>query len=102
MLDRSSDVSRLVDRLAKMGLVSRQTCQADKRRIDVLLSAKGDKLLQKLTPLIEEMEAKLNISSEAAERLSEALDQFRTDQEVLFPDKAPAQPASACDKLTST
>ena len=45
MLDRMSDVSRIVDRLVKKELVTRSTCKSDKRLVDVFISEKGLELL---------------------------------------------------------
>src|SRR5688500_16480790 len=35
MLDKSSDASRLVERLKKKGLVERVTCEKDRRSVDI-------------------------------------------------------------------
>ncbi|HNB82001.1 MAG TPA: MarR family transcriptional regulator, partial [Chitinophagaceae bacterium] len=45
MLDKMSDASRLVDRLHKSGLVTKQTNDMDKRNADVLISEKALALL---------------------------------------------------------
>jgi DNA-binding MarR family transcriptional regulator len=48
MLDKMSDTSRIVDRLRLKGLVEKSTAKSDKRLVDVLISDKGRKLLDKL------------------------------------------------------
>jgi MarR family transcriptional regulator, 2-MHQ and catechol-resistance regulon repressor len=48
MLDKMSDTSRIVDRLRLKGLVEKSTAKSDKRLVDVLISDKGRKLLEKL------------------------------------------------------
>jgi MarR family transcriptional regulator, 2-MHQ and catechol-resistance regulon repressor len=48
MLDKMSDTSRIVDRLRIKGLVEKSTAKSDKRLVDVLISDKGRKLLEKL------------------------------------------------------
>lgn len=45
MLDRMSDASRLVDRLAQKGLVEKQPCTSDKRATRVRISNAGLELL---------------------------------------------------------
>jgi DNA-binding MarR family transcriptional regulator len=46
MLDKMSDVSRLVERLRKAELVERKSCEADRRAVDVKISPKGLQLLR--------------------------------------------------------
>lgn len=48
MLDKMSDTSRIVDRLRLKGLVQKNVARTDKRLVDVLISDKGKKLLEKL------------------------------------------------------
>lgn len=45
MLDKMSDTSRLVERLIKKGLLKKQSCQKDKRLVDVTINEKGLELL---------------------------------------------------------
>jgi DNA-binding MarR family transcriptional regulator len=48
MLDKMSDTSRIVDRLRLKGLIQKSVARTDKRLVDVLISDKGKKLLEKL------------------------------------------------------
>lgn len=48
MLDKSSDVSRIVERLRKAELIERLTCEKDRRAVDVIITKKGLKLLAKI------------------------------------------------------
>ncbi len=48
LIDRNSDTSRLVERLRKMELAERVTCEKDRRAIDILISKKGLDLLKKI------------------------------------------------------
>lgn len=48
MLDKMSDTSRIVDRLLKKSLVKKITCKTDRRLVDVTISEKGLKLLEKM------------------------------------------------------
>jgi DNA-binding MarR family transcriptional regulator len=77
MIDPNSDVSRLVDRMEKMELVTRTTCKQDKRRIDVVLSPKGQDLLDKIGTNLDQLESNVLLSSEEAEILSNMLDKMR-------------------------
>ena len=48
MLDKSSDVSRLIDRLLKKGYVNRKESAVDRRQKEILLTQKGLELLSTL------------------------------------------------------
>ena len=52
MLDKTPDVSPIVDRLVGKGLVSKAPCATDRRAVDVLITSKG---LDTLTDLEERM-----------------------------------------------
>ena len=45
-----SDTSRIVDRLIAKGLVKKLTCKNDRRLVDVIITDKGKKLLERLMP----------------------------------------------------
>ena len=49
LLDRLSDVSRIIDRLQSRGLVDKKPSDVDRRLIDVKLSYAGDELVQKIS-----------------------------------------------------
>jgi len=46
MLEKNSDVSRMVERLKKAELLERVTCEQDRRAVDVVITQKGLNLLQ--------------------------------------------------------
>ncbi len=48
MLHKQSDVSRLVDRLVKQGLVEKNENDLNKRKLNITLSATGMKLIQSI------------------------------------------------------
>jgi len=48
MVTRVPDVTRLVDRLLKQGLVERRRCNEDRRVVFAMITAKGKVLLKKL------------------------------------------------------
>ncbi|HZK62784.1 MAG TPA: winged helix DNA-binding protein [Puia sp.] len=79
MLDKMSDSSRIVGRLIKKGLVKKSVCRADRRLVDVELTDKGNKLLQRMDGLNEEFDAVFkSLSQEEAKLLNELLDKIRT------------------------
>lgn len=78
MLDKMSDASRLVERLVAKGLVERRVCSEDRRKVDVVISKKGLKVLQKIDEKDEEMDNFLkNLSINEAEQLNSLLDKLR-------------------------
>ena len=78
MLDKMSDTSRIVDRLLAKNLVKKSTCVKDKRLVDVCITDKGRKLLERLDTMQDEMDAVLkNLSPEEALSLNQLLDKIR-------------------------
>lgn len=79
MLDKGNDVTRLVDKLVSMGLVTRQLCEANRRKIDVNITEKGLELTKLLSQKLEVFgqKANKNISDAEAKELSSLLDKLR-------------------------
>jgi DNA-binding MarR family transcriptional regulator len=78
MLDRNSDVSRLLDRLIDKKLVTKTQCESDKRATDVMITSNGLKLLAKIDVRLDEIDSKvLNLTAKEATQLSDLLDKCR-------------------------
>ena len=78
MLDKMSDTSRIVDRLIIKGLVEKTISAGDRRLVDIVISRKGRRLLEKLDSRQEELDGILNnISEKEAASLSKLLDKIR-------------------------
>ncbi|MEO7983070.1 MAG: MarR family transcriptional regulator [Bacteroidota bacterium] len=78
MLEKMSDTSRIVDRLIAKGLVKKLTCKNDRRLVDVIITDKGKKLLERLDARQEEIDGVLgNLSEKDANILSDLLDKIR-------------------------
>lgn len=78
MLDKMSDTSRIVDRLVIKKLVSKQTCEQDKRLVDVTITKKGLEMLARIDKKEKEFDRLTsNLSSEEADTLSTLLDKIR-------------------------
>jgi MarR family 2-MHQ and catechol resistance regulon transcriptional repressor len=56
MLDKMSDTSRIVDRLITKGLVKKGTCKSDRRLVDVMITDKGKKMLERLDERQDELD----------------------------------------------
>lgn len=78
MLDKMSDVSRIVDRLILKNLVTKRVCGSDKRLVDVTISETGLKLLTEMDVLEVQMDETMNnLSVEEAKTLNLLLDKLR-------------------------
>jgi MarR family transcriptional regulator, 2-MHQ and catechol-resistance regulon repressor len=78
MLEKMSDTSRIVDRLIAKGLVKKITCKNDRRLVDVIITDKGKKLLERLDTRQDEIDGVLgNLSEKDANILSDLLDKIR-------------------------
>jgi MarR family 2-MHQ and catechol resistance regulon transcriptional repressor len=78
MIDKMSDTSRIVDRLLSKGLVKKVICKKDRRLVDITITDKGLRLLEKLDGRQDEMDGILsNLSEKEASSLSRLLDKIR-------------------------
>jgi len=78
MLDRSSDVSRLVDKLYDKGLVDRKENTSDRRQKDVVITEKGIQLLSHMHDCERKTDTMLqNLTDEEVNELNRLLDKIR-------------------------
>lgn len=78
MMDKMSNASRIVDRLEKKKLVLRKPKQDDRRCVDVIITEKGIKLLEKIGEREKEYESKLfNLTEKESKTLNGLLDKLR-------------------------
>ena len=78
MLDKNSDVSRIIDRLKRKKLLERKECKLDRRQKDVTISDEGLKLLETLDQDLSSIENVIaNVSEEDAVKLNSILDEIR-------------------------
>lgn len=78
MLEKMSDTSRLVDRLVGKGVVKKIVCKQDRRLVDIVITEKGKKLLERLDQKEAELDGILkNLSEKEAAQLSNLLDKIR-------------------------
>lgn len=78
MLLKTSDASRLVERLRVKGLVKRDLSSHDRRSVDVIITKKGLKLLSEIDKLNGKGDAIFkNISSGEAKIINDLLDKLR-------------------------
>lgn len=81
MIDRNSDVSRIIDRLLKKGLIERKENDLDRRQKDVLISDAGLNLLARVDNS-REVHGDLfcHLSDEEVDQLNELLDKARSGE----------------------
>ena len=78
MLDRNSDVSRLLDRLIAKKLAIKTPCPNDKRAADIAITEKGLHLLKQLSDKMDQTDTKaINLTAGEAVKLSNLLDKCR-------------------------
>ena len=82
MIDKSSNASRIVDKLEIRKLVLRRVCDKDRRQVDVVITEKGTALLEDLDKKVPTFKTIISkqLSSKDAEALNFALDQIRNQK----------------------
>lgn len=81
MIHKSSNTTRLIDKLIQKGLVNRQVCEKNRRKIEVFITEEGNKLLETLDPIIEKNNTDLvgNLSEKELQTLNKLLDKLRNE-----------------------
>jgi len=78
MIERSPDITRLIDRLEKQGLVERDRIDKDRRISITKITEKGIKLVDKMHLMVEEghKETTKNLTETECKELSELLEKY--------------------------
>ncbi len=78
MIDKNSNTSRLIDKLLLKGLVTRKTCEANRRQVDIAITQKGLDLLDEIEKVSERfIDCMKNITKIQAQTVNELLDKLR-------------------------
>jgi DNA-binding MarR family transcriptional regulator len=78
MIDKSSNATRLVEKLRLKGFVKRELCENNRRQVDIVITDKGLALLKKIDNASDEWLSTLkNISKAEATELNRILDKLR-------------------------
>ncbi len=79
MLAKTSNTTRLVDKLLLKNLVTRNVCPENRRKIEVLITQKGLDVLSELDPKVIEHENSFskNLNTAELEQLNQLLEKFR-------------------------
>jgi DNA-binding MarR family transcriptional regulator len=79
MLAKTSNTTRLVDKLLLKKLVTRNVCPENRRKIEVLITQKGLDILNELDPKVinHEQFFSKNLDSDELEQLNQLLEKYR-------------------------
>lgn len=78
MLDKNSDISRVIDRMLTKKLVVRKECKQDRRQKDIQISQLGLDYLTKIDSHEKELDQKMkHLSLEEVNQLNNLLDKLR-------------------------
>jgi DNA-binding MarR family transcriptional regulator len=79
MVTKMSNTTRLVDKLLAKGLVSRQTCPSNRRKVEIDITEEGRQQLQAMDRAVADTEAALldALSKEELELLNTILDKIK-------------------------
>lgn len=79
MVAKTSNITRLVDKLLAKDLVYRCICEENRRKVEITITENGLALLQTLDPVIDNLEKKFvsHMSNGEVELLNTLLEKFR-------------------------
>jgi DNA-binding MarR family transcriptional regulator len=79
MLNKMSNTTRLIDKLIKKELVTRQNCESNRRKIEIYITKKGLTLLAELDSIVDANNKELtkNLNTNELEILNTLLDKLR-------------------------
>lgn len=79
LLDKSTDTTRLIDKLVRIGVVNRELCASNRRKMDITLSKKGLIFLDEINKHVFAFQDQLRekLSQEEAAQLSLLLDKLK-------------------------
>ena len=80
MIAKTSNTTRLVDKLLLKELVTRGVCAENRRKMEILITPKGLTLLEELDPIVNEHESLFskNMTKEELVQLNALLEKYRT------------------------
>lgn len=80
MIAKNSNTTRLIDKLLLKELVTREVCPENRRKMEILITAKGLGVLEELDPKVDAYEKKFsdNLSDEEVTELNRLLEKYRT------------------------
>lgn len=81
MLDKNSDVSRIVERMRKKNLLTRKINPANRREVGISITPQGMELLKKINPLMKQYHNRIaHMSDDELVALNNLLDKLRNNE----------------------
>lgn len=81
MIDKTSNASRLVEKLGRKDLIARTVSNSDRRKVDVVITKKGLKLIDEASKEMNKfIENNIQISAKDAAVFNRILDTFRHEE----------------------
>lgn len=78
MLDRNSDVSRIVERMRKKNLLTRKINPKNRRAVEIVITSKGIELLKNIEPHLKKYHQNIqHLSEQELQTLNNLLDKLR-------------------------
>lgn len=83
MIQRSSNVTRIIDKLLKHGYVQRMECKTNRRKMDIMITAEGLRFLKKLDKKVEPLQLKYanNLNEKELKTLNKLINKLIPDEE---------------------
>jgi len=80
MIAKNSNTTRLIDKLLLKELVTREVCPDNRRKMEILVTAKGLAILEDLDPKVDAHEQLFaaNLNEDEVEELNRLLEKYRT------------------------
>ena len=80
MVQRSSNITRIVDKLLSRGFVERTNCPSNRRKVDITITAEGLKMLMKLNAKVEALHKPImkNLTTEELMMLEQIIIKLKT------------------------
>ncbi|SHH00487.1 MarR family winged helix-turn-helix transcriptional regulator [Flagellimonas flava] len=78
MVTKMSNTTRLVDKLILKGLVDRRVCPDNRRKVEIIITDNGKKILSQLDEVMQDTEKKVlkSFTNKELEQLNSLLDKF--------------------------
>ena len=75
MIHKMSNTTRLIDKLIDKGLVNRNVCKENRRKIELFITTEGLSLLKLVDPIVDQIEAEFvaSLSNDQHEEMMEIL-----------------------------
>ncbi|RNC85482.1 MAG: MarR family transcriptional regulator [Balneola sp.] len=81
MVQKSSNITRLIDKLIIKGLVDRKECAENRRKMDITITEEGSSLLETLNKKVDELHHPMmdNLSPEELDSLSSLIIKLKSN-----------------------